>query len=154
MIDTINKIASIQKTANNQTKEFNSTLPVTIKVISQSGPLRYLLELGNTKLSTKSLKELEIGSSYWGELNKKTKSSINLSKLIKKPKILQQDFPITIEYDEWEAIRLVDYLNLSQEEAAKKMQISQPTLSRILKAGHNKIAKALVEGKAIMINKL
>mgnify|MGYP002640881114 CR=1 FL=1 len=52
---------------------------------------------------------------------------------------------------EFEAIRLVDYENISQEKAGKSMQISQSTLSRVLKSGRKKIADAIINGKAIKI---
>jgi len=52
---------------------------------------------------------------------------------------------------EFEAIRLVDLNEVSQEEAGKQMQISQSTLSRILKSGRKRIADAIVNGKAIRI---
>jgi len=52
---------------------------------------------------------------------------------------------------EFEAIRLVDLEGISQEDAGKKMQVSQSTLSRILKSGRAKIADAIVNGKAIRI---
>ena len=54
---------------------------------------------------------------------------------------------------EFEAIRLVDLGEVPQEEAGKQMQISQSTLSRILKLGRQKIADAIVNGKAIKIDK-
>ena len=54
---------------------------------------------------------------------------------------------------EFESIRLVDLNDISQEEAGKKMNISQSTLSRILKSGRKKIADAIVNGKAIKIQK-
>ena len=54
---------------------------------------------------------------------------------------------------EFEAIRLVDLNEVSQEKAGKEMQISQSTLSRILKSGRKKIADAIVNGKAIKIIK-
>ena len=53
---------------------------------------------------------------------------------------------------EFEAIRLVDFSEVPQEEAGRQMGISQPTLSRILKSGRKKIADAIVHGKAIKIN--
>ena len=53
---------------------------------------------------------------------------------------------------EFEAIRLVDLNDVSQEEAGKQMQISQSTLSRILKSGRKKISDSIVNGKAIKIN--
>ncbi|MCF7799540.1 DUF134 domain-containing protein [Candidatus Babeliales bacterium] len=55
--------------------------------------------------------------------------------------------------DEFEAIKLYDVDNLSQIEAAKKMGVSQPTFARILDRAHKKIAKAIVFGKAIKIEK-
>jgi len=54
---------------------------------------------------------------------------------------------------EFEAIRLIDFNEISQEEAGKQMQISQSTLSRILKSGRKKIADAIINGKAIKIVK-
>lgn len=58
---------------------------------------------------------------------------------------------VSLAMDELEAIRLVDLKEFEQIKAAKKMKISQPTLQRILKAAHKKIAGALVEGKAIKV---
>jgi uncharacterized protein len=54
---------------------------------------------------------------------------------------------------EFEAIRLVDLEEISQDEAGKSMQISQSTLSRVLKSGRKKISDAIVNGKAIKIEK-
>ena len=53
--------------------------------------------------------------------------------------------------DEFETIRLKDYLMLGQEEAAKKMDISQPTFHRLLLSARKKIADAIVNGKSIRI---
>lgn len=53
--------------------------------------------------------------------------------------------------EEFEAIRLTDYENLNQEEAAEKMGISRPTFTRIYEKARKSIAKAFVEGKAIII---
>ena len=55
--------------------------------------------------------------------------------------------------DELEALRLCDFKNLSQVEAAKKMKISQSTLQRILGSARKKITEALIKGKAIRIEK-
>jgi len=57
----------------------------------------------------------------------------------------------TVTVDEFEAIRLKDFLGMEQEEAAKKMNISQPTFHRLVLAARKKIADALVNGKAIRI---
>ncbi|MFH1308079.1 MAG: DUF134 domain-containing protein [archaeon] len=53
--------------------------------------------------------------------------------------------------DEFEAVRLKDLLGLEQEEAAKKMDISQPTFHRLILSARKKIADAIVNGKAIKI---
>jgi predicted DNA-binding protein (UPF0251 family) len=58
-----------------------------------------------------------------------------------------------ITMPEFEAIRLVDLEEIPQEQAGKQMQVSQSTLSRILKSGRKKIADAIVNGKAISIIK-
>ena len=55
--------------------------------------------------------------------------------------------------EELEALRLVDKDGLKQEMAAEKMGVSQPTLGRILAQGREKTAKALIEGKAIRVEK-
>jgi len=61
---------------------------------------------------------------------------------------------VKLGVDELEAIRLCDYKNLEQTEAAKKMKISQSTLQRILTSARKKVAEALVNGKAIKIRKI
>lgn len=55
--------------------------------------------------------------------------------------------------DELEALKLHDVDGLDQIEAAKKMNISQPTFGRILDKAYKKIAIAIVKGKAIKIIK-
>jgi len=60
---------------------------------------------------------------------------------------------VGLSIDELEALRLCDYKNLEQTEAAKKMKISQSTLQRILTSTRKKLAQALIEGKAIKIRK-
>ncbi len=56
-----------------------------------------------------------------------------------------------LKVEELESIRLKDHLRLSQEEAAERMGVSQPTFHRILSEAHRKIAEAFVEGRAIRI---
>jgi predicted DNA-binding protein (UPF0251 family) len=58
---------------------------------------------------------------------------------------------IIIEYDEYEAFKLVAYEKLAQEEAAHRMEVSRPTLTRMYHSALGKIAKALVEECAIEI---
>ncbi len=58
---------------------------------------------------------------------------------------------VDLEMDEFEAIRLADYMGMGQKEAAKSMRISQQTFSRILNKAHKRVANALVNGKIIKI---
>ncbi|MFV0396891.1 MAG: DUF134 domain-containing protein [Bacteroidales bacterium] len=59
---------------------------------------------------------------------------------------------IELKYDEYEVIRLLDYEGMLQEEAAEKMNVSRPTLTRIYESARKTIAKAFVEGKMIVID--
>ena len=61
--------------------------------------------------------------------------------------------PIYIMPDEVEALRLVYYEGLTQEEAAKKMGISRGTLWRLLSSGRRKLVQALVEGRPLILVK-
>ena len=58
---------------------------------------------------------------------------------------------VYLTLDEFEAVRLADLKELKQEEAAKRMNISRPTFSRIISSAHRKIGDALVNIKAIRI---
>ena len=53
--------------------------------------------------------------------------------------------------DELEALKLHEVDGLEQIEASEKMKISQPTFARLLGSAHQKIAEAIVKGKAIKI---
>ena len=58
---------------------------------------------------------------------------------------------VVLLFEEFEAIRLADYENLKQEEAAERMNISRPTFTRLYDKARKNIAKAFIEGKAILI---
>ncbi|MBS7626509.1 DUF134 domain-containing protein [Candidatus Bathyarchaeota archaeon] len=59
--------------------------------------------------------------------------------------------PIRITYDEFEALRLIDYKGLTQEEAADRMGVSRGTVWRCLDSARRKIAAMLVEGRSLVI---
>jgi uncharacterized protein len=59
---------------------------------------------------------------------------------------------VELGVDEVEALRLVDLEGLKMEEAAKKMDVSKPTLCRIVNSGRGKLADAVCNGKFININ--
>ena len=56
-----------------------------------------------------------------------------------------------VAFDEFEAVRLKDLEEMEETEAAKKMNISQPTFNRLVRLARKKIADAIVNGKAIRI---
>ena len=58
---------------------------------------------------------------------------------------------IVLRLEEYEALRQIDYEGLIHEEVAEKMNVSRPTVTRIYEQARKKIAKALVEGRTILI---
>ncbi len=58
---------------------------------------------------------------------------------------------VTLGVDEFEAVRLKDFLALEQEECATRMNLAQSTFQRIISQARFKVAQAIVEGKAIRI---
>ena len=57
---------------------------------------------------------------------------------------------ITMQYDEYESIKLINYNHLSQDEAVDRMEVSRPTITRIYNKALKKIAMAFVEGNSII----
>ena len=60
--------------------------------------------------------------------------------------------PITMTYDELEALRLIDYQGLTQEEAGEKMKISRGTVWRCLDSARKKIVTMLIENRELVVN--
>jgi predicted DNA-binding protein (UPF0251 family) len=58
---------------------------------------------------------------------------------------------IRLSVEEAEAIRLKDLEGLEQGQGAEKMNISRPTFQRVLASARQKIADALLNGRAIRI---
>lgn len=58
---------------------------------------------------------------------------------------------VILNMEEFEAIRLKDFMSLEQKKAAKCMKISQPTFHRLLLSARKKIGEAIVQGKGIRI---
>ncbi len=59
---------------------------------------------------------------------------------------------VVLTVDEIEAIRLKDLEKLEQQECAARMNVAQSTLQRILVSAREKIARSLIEGKAMRIH--
>ena len=58
---------------------------------------------------------------------------------------------VILSADELEALRLKNFLDLDQNDAAKKLGVSQPTFHRTLLSANKKVTEALIKGKAIRI---
>ena len=58
---------------------------------------------------------------------------------------------VQLSVEEAEAIRLKDLEGLEQEEGAERMNVSRPTFQRVLASARQKMADALLNGKAIRI---
>lgn len=59
---------------------------------------------------------------------------------------------IILKVEELEAMRLKDIGELTQEECAKKMNVSRQTFQNIIDSARKKVTAALIEGKAINIS--
>jgi len=80
--------------------KINNTLLVPIKVKDMVAMGKYNIEIGNKKITTKSLIELEEWTKYWGELVNNTDGNIKISNIKKKPQLLQEDtFPLAFDLD-------------------------------------------------------
>ena len=60
---------------------------------------------------------------------------------------------IVLSREELEAIKLKDYDDLDQTDAAKKMNTSQSTFQRILSSARKKVAESLIKGKGLKIER-
>ena len=58
---------------------------------------------------------------------------------------------VILTVEEYEAIRLMDYLGLTQEEAAAQMDVARTTVQRIYAQARQKLAVFLVEGRPLQI---
>ncbi|MCR5608371.1 MAG: DUF134 domain-containing protein [Lachnospiraceae bacterium] len=59
---------------------------------------------------------------------------------------------IIMTLDEFETIRLIDYQSKTQEQCALEMNVARTTVTSIYDTARKKLAKALVEGKRIILS--
>lgn len=59
---------------------------------------------------------------------------------------------VVMTVDEYEAIRLIDLVNLTQKECAEQMNIGRGTVQGIYTEARKKLADALINGKMLCIN--
>lgn len=91
--------------------------------------------------------------------DKSTKSfKRTVSKFPKAEKFIPAGLPMTeletvnLKIEELEAMRLVDFVGMDQEDAANKMGVSRRTLWKDLKSSRKKIIDALMDGKILVIH--
>lgn len=59
--------------------------------------------------------------------------------------------PVYLLLEEYEALKLCDYDQLTHHQAAVEMNVSRPTFTRIYASTRKKLAKAFVEGRSLLI---
>jgi uncharacterized protein len=59
---------------------------------------------------------------------------------------------IRLHHDELEALRLCDYKGLIQEQAGEQMGVSRGTVQRLLASARKKVAEALSQGAALIMD--
>jgi len=65
----------------------------------------------------------------------------------------QADDPIYLDVAEVEALRLVELEKLTCEEAGEMMSVSRNTVWRLVESGREKLVRAIIEGRPIIILK-
>ena len=68
------------------------------------------------------------------------------------PKGGDPDGSVNLTYDEYEVIRLLDHMQMTQEQCAHRMGISRPTVTRIYDEARRKMADMLVNVRELTIS--
>lgn len=58
---------------------------------------------------------------------------------------------IEMSVDEYETIRLIDYLSYNQESCAQQMGVARTTVQAVYNSARRKLAESLVDGKDLVI---
>ena len=64
----------------------------------------------------------------------------------------EKNLDVTLSLDEYEVIRMVDYLGVTHEQCAAHMDISRTTVTEIYERARKKIADMLINGKQLNIS--
>ena len=79
---------------------FNSSLPVELKVLKKLSSFNYLIKVGKQSLDVRSDKALILGFKYWAELSSKD-GDVLIQNLTKKPEFLQNDPIVFIDFEDF-----------------------------------------------------
>ena len=63
----------------------------------------------------------------------------------------EENCAVVLGVDEYEALRLIDYRGMTQEECGSYMQIARTTVQQMYDEARRKVAQALVEGRPLRI---
>jgi len=74
-----------------------------------------------------------------------------VEKIVPSPKLSED--PIYLDLGELEALRLIDLEKLTFEEAGVRMSVSRNTVWRLVESGREKLVKAILEGREVVILK-
>jgi predicted DNA-binding protein (UPF0251 family) len=81
--------------------------------------------------------------------------SVSLERFVERldPSPKQLDEPIYLDMAEVEALRLIELEKLTFEEAGERMNVSRNTVWRLVEGGREKLVRAIIEGRPIIILK-
>lgn len=83
---------------------------------------------------------------------KKSRRICALPSVIKFKPVGKTQGDVNLSFDEYEAIRLIDYVGLNHEECAKQMDVARSTVTSVYETARRKLAEAIVDGKVITVN--
>lgn len=92
-LSQIDKLAATKSASNpskasgHTPKHFNANLPVLLNVLAKAQGNSYLLKLGNTTIQTQAHAPLQVGKSYWANMQKNAAGQIIINNLVQKPAI-------------------------------------------------------------------
>ncbi len=106
-LSPLSKLAKLDSSALKENpKNFNATLPVLLKVLAQTKGDMYLLRLGNTTIQTRSAFSLDIGKSYWANMQKNSAGQIVLSNLFAQPNFVDKlkNIPLKLSFSDLDTL--------------------------------------------------
>lgn len=60
--------------------------------------------------------------------------------------------PINLTVDEYETVRLIDYVGLTQKECAKQMQVARSTVTATYDSARYKISDSIINNKTVIVD--